>query len=127
IKILDYGFAISEKMSSNYLRKSYCYLPPEVIKPDEKDHEKIDVYSTGIMLAKLFSDKNMSPLNVLFNKKKERVWNDDGLINKAYIDIMLEGLNFPNEEIRTLISDMLNYNPSKRPTMHQVNNRLNSI
>ncbi|MDD7804745.1 MAG: protein kinase, partial [Endozoicomonas sp. (ex Botrylloides leachii)] len=97
IKILDYGFAISEKMSSNYLRKSYRYLPPEVIKPGEKDHEKIDVYSTGIMLAKLFSDKNMSPLNV------KRVWNDDGLINKSYIDTMLEGLNFPNEEIRALI------------------------
>ncbi|MGK5594896.1 MAG: protein kinase domain-containing protein [Parachlamydiaceae bacterium] len=146
-KIADFGLSCKATEKKVLMQRSgtYPYMAPEVLGYLEKDPYKIDVWSLGVMLYRIYYDKRVpyyQPLTDLVNNLKKQ---EEGLdlskrheirkMNKKHIYNFLlkevtslrEGLLQSSDPWSELIAGMLNPNPRKRYSIAQCLEMLESL
>ncbi|MDD7805609.1 MAG: protein kinase family protein [Endozoicomonas sp. (ex Botrylloides leachii)] len=122
VQILDFGLAVTkqEKQENGVLSDCSYYMPPELVfggrySYGDYDKEKGDVFSLGLLLARLFSTESR------LDRRAFAAW---GSSNNKYPSIkiarMLASLNIGDTKIYNLVKRMTNENPKARPTMKEV-------
>ncbi|XP_077137144.1 testis-specific serine/threonine-protein kinase 6 [Ranitomeya variabilis] len=113
-KISDLSFGIMFDGNSSSLCTTYCgcpqYASPEVLHCIPYDPRKTDIWSLGVILYIMVTGEmpfNRTYLNTLLKiQQKEEV--------RFPVDIKVE------EKCKSLIKEMLQYNPGDRPDIHTV-------
>lgn len=112
VRLTDFGFG---RFATGYpdLSQTYCgsaaYAPPEVLLGVPYDPRKYDVWSLGVILYVMvtgcmpFDDSNVTALPLI--QRKSLVYPDDIIVE---------------ESIRAIISLLLQFSPSTRPSIKQV-------
>jgi len=112
IKIVDFG--LSNTYKNNELLKTACgspfYAAPEMIKGEKYNGNKVDIWSSGIVLYAMvcgylpFEDK------------------DNQKLYQKIIEGKLEFPPFLSDEAKDIISHILNVNPGKRYQINDIKN-----
>lgn len=112
VRLTDFGFG---RFATGYpdLSQTYCgsaaYAPPEVLLGVPYDPKKYDVWSLGVILYVMitgcmpFDDSNVTALPLM--QRKALVYPDDVTVE---------------ENVRAIISLLLQFSPSTRPSIKQV-------
>jgi len=114
IKIVDFG--LSNTYKNNELLKTACgspfYAAPEMIKGEKYNGDKVDIWSSGIVLYAMvcgylpFED------------------NDNQKLYQKIIEGKLEFPPFLSDEAKDIISHILNVNPDKRYQINEIKNHI---
>ena len=114
IKIVDFG--LSNTYKNNELLKTACgspfYAAPEMIKGEKYNGDKVDIWSSGIVLYAMvcgylpFED------------------NDNQKLYQKIIEGKLEFPPFLSDEAKDIISHILNVNPNKRYQINDIKNHI---
>ncbi|WP_067514628.1 protein kinase domain-containing protein [Endozoicomonas ascidiicola] len=126
VEILDFGTTVSEKTRPNrpLFRGGPLNLAPEIVtqqgSPSAKmDMEKVDIFSSGIVLAEMFATK---PEFIFTDKEKWTSTLAVGGLSKH-----IDQLDIPHPELKQLVLDMIHRGPNLRPTMEQIIQRFGHI
>lgn len=123
IKIIDYGHAcltnIDNELKCKEIKGSFSYRSPEFIKEDKSqisslDFLKSDVYSVGAIFYELITKQSIPTQNIL----KTSTNFDDAMQNLIISNIFLK-------KFQNILIPMLKFDPNKRPSMEELNNKLN--
>lgn len=113
IKIGDFGVAASLLINPSRFTVigTPCYMAPEVLQNTDGYTEKADIWSFGITAIELAMGSapyaSMAPLQIIQK------------VLKAPPPILTASSGF-SQEFRDLVKACLNYDPSKRPTAHEL-------
>ena len=114
IKIVDFG--LSNTYKNNELLKTACgspfYAAPEMIKGEKYNGNKVDIWSSGIVLYAMVC--GYLPF-------------EDNDNQKLYQKIIEGNLQFPpflSDEAKDIISHILNVNPDKRYKIDEIKNHI---
>jgi len=113
LKVTDFGFATSKNIDALLsFRGSKRYMAPEIKEEKKYDGRKTDIFSIGVILFVLvqgifpFREGNKDDYfyKLLINQNYNLYW----------IEIFSEDLS---DEFKDLMTKMLHYDPTKRPTI----------
>ena len=128
VQILDFGLAQEGKQAGmgGLYGRGPRYIAPELFHDGAYSRgvlnaEKLDVYSLGVILGEIFGSGHGSYVN-------ERQWDSYSLRSAGHaISSQLDRLRITDAGILSLVRDMMQENPSRRPTIRQVMSRLQQI
>lgn len=121
----ELGYYFGEDLKS----KSY-YLAPERFVNEKKEGsltKEMDIFSLGCVIAEMLTE------NQIFDIEKIHQFKDNKLKIEDHLSLKFKSLS--NEEnddyiivfLKDFLKDMLNLNPSKRPSIKSIKNRFQSI
>ena len=116
LKYIDFGYSTARRHCDQSIGTT-SYLAPEVFTNDKFRTKPLDIFALGIVLFTIYTrcppfDKATSDdYNYkLFVAKNEKYWNIYGKRLRRKF----------SSEFKTLINDMLSYDPKKRPSLSQI-------
>ena len=116
--------AIKRSLMNNTTPKfTYAYYPPEVIRTNDYIPNKVDVYSWGMILYQLVTEKNEEELEREIKKFKLYADNYDQFID------MIKTMEINDKEeilIREILLLTLNEDPNKRPEFKELKQLVDS-
>ncbi|MGB0359892.1 MAG: protein kinase domain-containing protein, partial [Endozoicomonas sp.] len=126
VQVLDFGLAGTKKLKNKpqlHMSQGF-YMPPEMVKMPGNgitDMEKVDVYSLGVVFSEIFQATH-GP-GFIYTR-----WNQT-MISEAqsHIDIGIAKADIKHSDMKSLIKDMTQADPKRRPTMQEVTKRLASV
>ena len=99
-----------------YFVRDLGYVAPEILKKETSDYTS-DIYSLGICFLRLLYAERFS------NKKIHQGNFSDLELNLARFNLNL----FAQKELKNLLADMLSVKPKCRPSLNEIEERLNQI
>ncbi len=124
-RIGDFGFAEKIGATKDSTFGTPFYVAPEMLHNNDKAAYSgaMDVFSFGVMLFDAIKSKTSPPL---FNVDLDR-GQFQQLDPRAHQNVQQQFRKQPQNAYKELIADCVQLDPSKRPTMEEVYNRLNFI
>lgn len=138
ITVCDFGFSGISNQYISYYGRSYgtiTYKAPELIydneynKDNKIDYEKSDIWSLGICIFTLITRKYfpwMESMNINSIKNIIIKMYDSGVITNSGINLKRYLISSTiSKNILELLSKMMSYDPSQRPTWIEIYDKLN--
>ncbi|EAY00275.1 CAMK family protein kinase [Trichomonas vaginalis G3] len=112
IKLIDFGMSsIKESHSIDSLRTTFCgtleYIAPEILRGESYDAKAADIWSLGVVAYVLATG------NLPFTGTEK-------LLIHSILSCEYSFPSFVSEEVKTLVRSMLQLDPTKRPTIDQI-------
>ena len=118
LKFADFGFASFSKEKQTQQKGTPIYFAPEILNKEEYDGEKVDVFSSGVVLFAFVSGKypfteasnHDRKYRLLMEHRHDEYWKP------------FEKYAYFSPECKLLIQSMLEYEPNQRATLVEITN-----